>query len=229
MCRARHLHAIPDSTMASNMQTPLPHSDCSRRCLPATAPLNCVRVWTLACALGCVLASVPACTSSTRSGALRAPASAADAFLPVALRIHPLTHIELAAQGKSDVVLHLELKDRYGDTVKGLGALLVLLYAPSAGGDAMETQELRWNIADFAEPDANSKRFDRATRTYRFQLQAPEWVARALRDEKNGYIKLRAVLTTAPDPRPAPDTAAPHLPPPNTEPLTLSDDFIIQR
>src|SRR5689334_10894995 len=96
-------------------------------------------------------------------------------FAPTTLRVHPLTHVEAAGElpggGKpdaSELVLHFELLDRYGDSVKGLGSLKVQLYRPGEGmSPGMETQELTWDVPGMDNAEQNTRRFDTATRTYR--------------------------------------------------------------
>ena len=48
-------------------------------------------------------------------------------FRPSAMRVHPLTHTEIRSDGESVMVLHVELKDPWGDTVKGVGQVQVQL------------------------------------------------------------------------------------------------------
>ncbi|MBI1190677.1 MAG: hypothetical protein GC200_08380 [Tepidisphaera sp.] len=139
-----------------------------------------------------------------------APIAGAPAFAPATLRIHPLTHIEKGPQaglaaGQCTVVLHLELKDRFGDSVKGLGTLRVELFKPGAGvSPGIESQALSWDVNDLAEAEGNSRRFDQSTRTYRIPLVAPAWVAEWGKKDASGasqgYLKLRAVLTTTEGP-----------------------------
>lgn len=134
----------------------------------------------------------------------------APAFAPATLRIHPLTHIEKGPQaglaaGQCTVVLHLELKDRFGDSVKGLGTLRVELFKPGAGvSPGIESQALSWDVGDLAEAEGNSRRFDQSTRTYRVPLVAPAWVAEWGKKDASGasqgFLKLRAVLTTSEGP-----------------------------
>jgi hypothetical protein len=134
----------------------------------------------------------------------------APAFSPATMRIHPLTHIERVAQaglpaGQCTVVLHLELKDRFGDSVKGLGTLRLELFKPGAGvSPGIESQALTWDVDDLAEPEGNSRRFDQSTRTYRIPLVAPAWVAawgsKDATGATQGWLKLRAVLTTTEGP-----------------------------
>ncbi len=164
----------------------------------------------VACVVGgLVISSLGGCTPIGGGGAIVGGTS--EAFAPASLRVHPLSHVEVGSRAAGPIiVLHIELKDRYGDTVKGLGRLQVLLYrqgegeGPSEGG----VQDLKWDVAQMSEPDANARLFDPATRTYRLQLDAPLWVGQA-----TGWIKVRAVLA---------------IETPEGDRL-LSDEFVMQR
>lgn len=163
----------------------------------ATLPLA-----TLAAA--CVLGG---CSLGPGKAPDHAPAPATGcAFAPVGLRIHPLTHVDASAPGvppdKCLLVLHLELRDRFGDTVKGVGRLHVELLKPGAGmAPGIETQAMTWEVAAFADPEPNSRRFDPSTRTYRLPLLADPWVAAWLAREHGSsepaWLKVRAALLTA--------------------------------
>lgn len=153
--------------------------------------------------------AIGGCQIDEGSAALPA-VEGAPAFAPATMRIHPLTHIEKGEQtglpaGQCTVVLHLELKDRFGDSVKGLGTLRLELFKPGAGvSPGIESQALTWDVNDLAEPEGNSRRFDQSTRTYRIPLVAPAWVAAWGNKDANGatqgWLKLRAVLTTTEGP-----------------------------
>ncbi len=154
-----------------------------------------------------VFSTLGGCGALGPSGTIVGGAS--EAFAPASLRVHPLSHVEVGPQTAVSgpiIVLHVELKDRYGDTVKGLGRLQVLLYKQGEGQS--EVQDLRWDVAQMSEPDANARLFDPATRTYRLQLDAPAWVGQA-----TGWIKVRAVLA---------------IETPEGERL-LSDEFVMQK
>jgi hypothetical protein len=130
--------------------------------------------------------------------------AATDPFRPVALRIHPLTHIDAARPTNPDkafIVLHFEMKDRFGDAVKALGTLSVELDKPGAGvTPGMESRELTWDVPQLADPQGNADRFDPPTRTYRVLLSAPRWVAEwaalpaAQRKDAPNWLRLRAVM-----------------------------------
>ncbi|CAG0952809.1 hypothetical protein PHYC_00293 [Phycisphaerales bacterium] len=147
-------------------------------------------------------------------------------FDPVTLRVHGLTHIDptgpKVGADQCLLVLHFELKDRFGDTVKGLGPLKVELYKPGAGvAPGIETQALSWELPDFADPEANASRFDTATNTYRIPLIAGKWADQwldpgneGLRERAPAWLKVRASLSTQDADRRA---------------VLLSDEFVVQR
>jgi hypothetical protein len=168
---------------------------------------------------------------------------APGAFDPTSIRIHPLTQIDPGAgggggadggKGGCGIAMHVELRDRFGDAVKGLGTLRVQLYKPGGVGGAagvgnpgtirpgLETQELSWDVPQLADPEQNSLRYDPVTRTYKIPLVVPawvcEWAARkndSKADGKEGdWLKLRAVLT-----RPGIDG----------RPVSMDDEFVLQR
>lgn len=129
------------------------------------------------------LAILPGCslfTSSTPppNNSPTKPVPASNPFAPVSLRIHPLTRTVIAKDAKPELIVHIELRDAWGDAAKGAGALLLRLFGPAsgpAGGAAVPLQ--RWDI-DLANLDTNAAMFDPATRTYRMQLTgAPDWIA----------------------------------------------------
>ncbi len=119
-------------------------------------------------------------------------------FAPASMRVYPLTHIEASGEDEARLVLHLELRDAWGDTVKGVGRLQVqLLRGGDMGGGGRD--ERMWEV-DMRDPEANALYYDPATRTYRVQLRdLPAWVAEQSR-ARSGQVRVLAVLTT-----PAPD------------------------
>lgn len=130
-------------------------------------------------------------------------------FAPVRIRVHPLTRLGRDSGGRAMIVCHLEVKDRWGDTVKGAGVLQVTMYRTGLGAvSGQEEQERRWEV-DLRDPEVNASLYDPATRTYRVQLGGlPEWVEQmAPRDEGTGgagRLRLRAVFeTVGPDGRQA--------------------------
>lgn len=137
-------------------------------------------------------------------------------FAPVAMRIHPLTHIDAPGpgeRGETSLVLHMEVRDAYGDLVKGLGRLDVELARSAAGGvlpagvagtGFEQTPAVTWVAAEMLDPTENSRRFEWDTRTYRVRLLAPAWVGQWMRDEKvrggaAAKLRLRVTLTSGSD------------------------------
>lgn len=102
-------------------------------------------------------------------------------FAPDTIRVFPLTHVEATDAG-AQIVLHLELRDRWGDTVKATGQLRVRLYRGAGGrgdlvGTARQRQELVWDV-DLTDLGLNAALFDPSTRTYRVVLgDLPAWSA----------------------------------------------------
>lgn len=116
-----------------------------------------------------------------------------DALLPARMRIHPLTRFERApsaAPGKAEpnaplepgpwqIACHIELRDGFGHTAKGLGRLRIELYRPvSDQPGASEAQDAVWNI-DLRNPRENASVYDDLiTRTYTVYLASlPRWVS----------------------------------------------------
>jgi len=115
-------------------------------------------------------------------------------FAPASMRIYPLTHLERDPSGEARLILHLEMRDRWGDTVKGIGRLQVqLLRGGELGGAGGDERE--W-VIDLRDPETNALYFDPATRTYRVQLRdLPAW-AEATVDGAGPPVRLLAVFTT---------------------------------
>lgn len=125
------------------------------------------------------LVVVPGCALESGAPRWRGGSFGEHPFDATSLRILPLTHVDEVSGRRgvaSVLVLHVELKDRYGDTVKGLGKMTAMLYRwASAEEGGVATQEARWEIAGMDDPDENAALFDPATRSYRVQLEAPGW------------------------------------------------------
>lgn len=106
-------------------------------------------------------------------------------FAAQTLQIHPLTQIDpnpRMPDGTPDprprILLHLELKDRYGDTVKALGTFHAELFKSDGGlAQSMEERVMDWTEQAFLDPVSNTGRFDPATRTYRIALTGPAWLS----------------------------------------------------
>ena len=129
---------------------------------------------------------------------------AANPFAPKSVRVHPLTQIDPApkrADGTPDplprIIVHLEVKDRFGDTVKALGTFHADLFRSGATStSAMEQKVADWTEASFMDAERNTGRFDPATRTYRIQLTAPSMVGAWKAGREQGGLRLRVTYTT---------------------------------
>ncbi|MCC6428813.1 MAG: hypothetical protein IT435_18570 [Phycisphaerales bacterium] len=131
-------------------------------------------------------------------------AYASHPFDPISMRIHPLTHIQRTEDVAADsaaspkpitgprINCFVEFKDQWGDTCKALGLLQVQLYRP-ATEPGQERQDATWD-ADLTNLDKNADWFDPVTRSYRLQLEIPEWLGDPA---KNNQVKLRLVFTPA--------------------------------
>lgn len=114
-------------------------------------------------------------------------------FAPQAMRIHPLTHAELDVEDNSQIILHVELKDAWGDTVKGIGRVQAQLWRENQNAD----NATRWDI-DLRSLADNAAFHDPATRTYRIVLSGlPAWLADAVRDGTPTPARLRVLFLTA--------------------------------
>ncbi|MFM9958203.1 MAG: hypothetical protein ACKVZJ_08995 [Phycisphaerales bacterium] len=139
---------------------------------------------------------LPACGIERKGGASagRGPIShASDAespFAPAQLVIHPLSRVvKDPATGEERVELHLELRDRWEDSVKWLGDAVIELFKetpPVANASVGNEQVKRWTI-NLTNPDENVKAYDRVTRTYRLTL-----VGLPADQRKNAAWKLEA-------------------------------------
>lgn len=207
------LATIPSNVSTTRMPT---------LCWPGAAAMLVMSATVLG---GCTSApsgglSGPGKRTDASDAALRGltPAAAYQAFAPSRVRIHPLTHVD-ASGSRGVLVLHYELRDRFGDSVKSLGELKVELYKPGPGVmGSMESREASWTVEQTLAPEGNTERFDRTTRTYRIQLFAPAWVrdwarADAATRASVPWIKVR-VLYTALDV--------------DGNPKTLTDEFVVQ-
>jgi hypothetical protein len=110
--------------------------------------------------------------------------AAASATLGDRVVIHPLTRVGVDSAGRPAIMLHLEVLDRFGQSIKALGELEVRLLARGGLSDdrdqvadlASGTAE-RW-LVDLREARDNARAFDdRVTRTYTIPLGGPPaWV-----------------------------------------------------
>lgn len=102
------------------------------------------------------------------------PAGEAESpFAPVQLAIHPLSRVAKdPATGEQRFELYLELRDRWEDSVKWLGEVVIELFRdtpPVANAGGGSEQVKRWRV-DLVDTDANVRAYDRVTRTYRLSL-----------------------------------------------------------
>lgn len=146
--------------------------------------------WLILMPLVAVLA-LPGCAGRADSPGRGRDWTGVYPFEPAAMRIYPLTHLERASSGSPHIVCHIEFTDRWFDTVKALGTIELQLFK-SAGGlsPGMDVQTARWEF-DLKDLSRNAEWFDPITRTYRVQLDLPNWA------EVGGQARLRAMFTPA--------------------------------
>ena len=109
-------------------------------------------------------------------------------FAPTEMRIHPLTHAE-AVGVNGQIVLHVEVRDGWGDTIKGIGDVQVRLRR--SGATTLGESGTKWDI-DLRDFSTNVSYFDSVTRTYRFVLTGlPDWFT------LEGRGRLRVLFRTA--------------------------------
>lgn len=126
-----------------------------------------------------------------------------NAFAPEAVRVFPLTHLGRDDFGAAAIVCHIELRDRWGDSVKALGPLQVQLYRQGGGVDGgSAVQILKWDVA-LEDERENAASYDPATQTYRLVLVGlPGWLAERVEALKEGTtrprirLEIRAVFQT---------------------------------
>lgn len=123
-----------------------------------------------------------------------------NAFAPASLRIFPLTHLGTDDKGVPAIICHIELADRWGDSVKALGRMRVTISRAEGGlGATTARQELAWDVR-LDDESTNAEAFDPTTQTYRLLLGGlPPWLAdRVNPDPARPAVRLRvdAVLQT---------------------------------
>ncbi len=133
-------------------------------------------------------------------------AQAIAPFGPVAARVHPLTRFARHADGYPILIVHVELRDAWGESVKALGDLEVQLYGPSGpGATTPNVQHLVWDV-DLSTIDGYLRHWDRATRTFRLQLRdVPDWMGQAMtadRPDPASRFIIRALFTIREDQEP---------------------------
>lgn len=117
-------------------------------------------------------------------------------FRPATMRVHPLTHTETRADGGAALVLHMELKDPWGDTVKGVGQVQVQLRRADVA-DSLGDRGTRWDL-DLRDIEENITYFDTATRTYRVVLGGlPGWLSDSVLAGEPVPARVRVLFRTA--------------------------------
>jgi len=117
-------------------------------------------------------------------------------FRPATMRVHPLTHTEINGDGQPVMILHVELKDLWGDTVKGVGQLQVQLREQSTKS-TIGNLGTRWDI-DLRDIEVNVSYFDSATRTYRIVIGGlPEWLGDSVKAQEAAGARVRVLFRTS--------------------------------
>lgn len=129
------------------------------------------------------------------------PGPALNAFAPASVRLYPLTHAQaVGPAGRPVLVVHVEVKDAWGDSIKAAGEMVVRVAALSGWGAAREGEKRdpsRWRI-DMTDPELNSAWFDPATRTYQVRLSTlPAWMEEGIRQGAGKDGSDRALRITA--------------------------------
>lgn len=132
--------------------------------------------------LACLM--VGACVEPKGAGAARpstgestpefteAQATGLAAFAPASVNVHRLTRLVREKEGNTTIQAHVELLDRWGDSVKWPGKLVFELYQDIPGGTGIAGGQEQVNVwaLDLNDAEANAKAYDRVTRTYRATL-----------------------------------------------------------
>lgn len=115
------------------------------------------------------------------------------AFTPASIRVFPLTSFDTQADGERVIVLHLELLDQYGDSVKGVGTLFIGAFVPASVTGATTIEDETWEV-DLRSADESTRYYDPATLTYRVVLGnlTPAVNQVASGESPAGWIELQA-------------------------------------
>lgn len=130
-------------------------------------------------------------------GPERAGQTLAYPFAPASMRIHPLTHLDVDAQNRPIIVVHVETRDRWGEPCKSVGDIIVQLNRPALGANSgLEREDATWEV-DLSDLDQNARYYDPATRTYRLQLSTPpKWLLDQTGNSGANRARITATLTT---------------------------------
>jgi hypothetical protein len=134
---------------------------------------------------GCIVDHAPPQAASATTDQAVDPRT--RVFDPVALRVHPLTHVD-ATDAVCVLIVHIELRDAFADSVKGLGDLVIEAQGPSG-------ERIAWDVPGMLDPAVNTQRFDPPTRTYRYPLRCPQWIATWAATPRSAPLTIRARLT----------------------------------
>lgn len=125
------------------------------------------------------IAVVAGCAADEGARLREAARGSPTPFEAARITLHPLTRIvHDESSGDLRIEAHVELTDAWGHETKEVGEFRFELYRAGADllEEALERQETVWRL-DLTDPEANSKQFDRLTRTYTFPLlAAPDWL-----------------------------------------------------
>jgi hypothetical protein len=157
---------------------------------------RCARVLAAA-ALALLAGPWPGCAIRPKSPLAHqsaGPGGVQNPFAVASMHIHPLTRLDRDTAGAPILICHLEFKDTWDDTCKGVGKLSIQLYRPTGGrASGLGSQELAWDV-DLSSLDTNAALYDPATRTYRIPLDGAASPSSQERDLPKA--RLRAVFTT---------------------------------
>lgn len=153
----------------------------------------------LAVSLISTVSVLSGCQTTTRVPASGAVGELWNPFAPASMRVYPLTHLDRDDNGRARIVAHLDLRDAWGESVRGVGMLRIMLYRPASElSGRLDEQELAWDI-DLNDLELNTSFYDRATRTYRVPLAGvPTWVEEMVVAQESGRSldrRLRLVTT----------------------------------
>ncbi len=118
------------------------------------------------------------------------------AFLPAQVVIHPLTRFAENPVGRLRLVCHIELRDRFGHGVKGVGELRVRIEPPAGAGSNAKPKA--WHV-DLTDPEESAAYFDGlVSDTYQIDLQRlPDWAGRWVAGEHTApFLRVDAEFRT---------------------------------
>lgn len=112
------------------------------------------------------------------------PGEPGGPFAPASLSVVPLTGLGLDAEGRAVLRVHIELRDAWGDVVKGAGRLEVSVFAADGAGEEGGASGGRvvYDV-DLRDLGLNARLYDPVTRTYVVPLREglPGWAVEIAR------------------------------------------------